>query len=197
MKKLICLCLLCLVFLLTACSEKIPEENTIAVDKKGVVTYTVEEEFGKDFYEAEGLRADIEEEVADYNRNFGSDPLTLKSLEVEDGTATMQLQFAEARYYEDYYGAYFGGTLFVGTIEEARDAGYNLDGEFLGADGSLTDISQLSKPESLKVLITSEALKIQVPGEIQCVSPSGSVVLVDKKEAAVSEEAGQAIIIYK
>ena len=56
MKKLICLCLLCLVFLLTACSEKIPEENTIAVDKKGVVTYTVVEEFGKDFYEAEGLR---------------------------------------------------------------------------------------------------------------------------------------------
>ena len=95
MKKLISLCLLALVLLLTGCSEEIPSVNTISVDKKGVVTYTVIEEFGKDFYDAEGLRADIEQEVGDYNRNFGTDPLTLKSLEVEDGSAVMQMQFTD------------------------------------------------------------------------------------------------------
>ncbi len=197
MRKLVSLCLLVLVLLLSGCSEKIPSVNTIAVDKKGVVTYTVIEEFGKDFYDAEGLRADIEKEIEDYNRNFGSDPLTLKSLEVEDGSAVMQMQFTEARYYEDYYKAYSGGTLFVGTVTEAMDAGYDLAGEFMAADGSLTDVSRLSGLESLKVLITSEALNVRVPGDIQCVSPSGSVQIVEKKEAAVSEEALQACIIYK
>ena len=197
MKKLMSLCLLALILLLTGCSEKIPSVNTISVDKKGVVTYTVIEEFGKDFYDAEGLRADIEQEVGDYNRNFGTDPLTLKSLEVEDGSAVMQMQFTEARYYEDYYKAYSGGTLFVGTVKEAMDAGYDLAGEFMAADGALTDVSQLPKAESLKVLITSEALTVQVPGDIQCVSPSGSVEIVGKKEAVVSEEALQACIIYK
>lgn len=49
MKKLMSLCLLALILLLTGCSEKIPSVNTISVDKKGVVTYTVIEEFGKDF----------------------------------------------------------------------------------------------------------------------------------------------------
>ena len=111
----------------------------------------------------------------------------------------MQLTFTEARFFEDYYynTSSTGATLFVGTLEEAREAEYDLEGEFLGADGSLTDIGSLSKPESLKVLITGEALKVQVPGEIQCVSPSGSVQIVGKKEAAISEEAGQACIIYK
>ena len=105
MKKLMSLCLLALILLLPGCSEKIPSVNTISVDKKGVVTYTVIEEFGKDFYDAEGLRADIEKEIGDYNRTFVSDPLKLKSLEVEDGSAVMQMQFTEARYYEDYYKA--------------------------------------------------------------------------------------------
>lgn len=197
MKKLISLCLLALCLFLTGCSEEIPEENTIAIDKKGVVTYTVVEEFGKDFYDLEELRGDIEEEIENYNRNFGSDPLTLKTLEADQGTIVMQLRFAGAEDYEKYYADYSGAVLFAGTIEEAREAGYNLDGEFLGADGSLTDITQLSNPEKLKVLITNEAISIQVPGEIQCVSPSGSVTILEKKKALVKEEAKQACIIYK
>lgn len=197
MKKLISLCLLMLCLFLTGCSEEIPEENTIAIDKKGVITYTVVEEFGKDFYDLEELRGDIEEEVENYNRNFGSDPLTLKTLEEDQGTIVMQLRFAGAEDYERYYADYSGAALFAGTVEEARAAGYDLDGEFLGADGSLTDITQLSNLEKLKVLITNEAISIQVPGEIQCVSPSGSVTILEKKKALVKEEAKQACIIYK
>lgn len=197
MKKLISLCLLMLCLFLTGCSEEIPEENTIAVDKKGAVTYTVVEEFGKDFYDVEELRGDIEEEIGNYNRNFGSDPLTLKTLEADQGTIVMQLEFAEAQYYEKYYADYSKAALFVGSIEEAQEAGYDLDGEFLGADGSLTDITQLSNPEKCKVLITNEAISIQVPGEIQCVSPSGSVVILEKKKALVKEDVKQACVIYK
>ena len=197
MKKFISVCLLCFCLFLAGCSEQVPEENTIAVDKKGVVTYTVVEDFEKDFYDAEELQGDIEKEIADYNQKFGSDPLTLKSFGAEEGKAVMQLQFAEARYYEEYYREFAGAELFVGTIGDAGKAGYHLEGELLGADGSLTDWSQIKEPEKLKVLITNEALQVQVPGDIQYVSPSGSVTILGKKEAAVSEEAGQACIIYK
>ncbi|MCI8373858.1 MAG: hypothetical protein HFI29_00240 [Lachnospiraceae bacterium] len=199
MRKLISVCVLTLCLFLTGCSEKVPDETTITVNKKGEITYTVVEDFQKDFYDLEGLQKDIEDEIATYNQKFGSDPLALKLLEEQKGTVVMQLTFTEARFFEDYYynTSSTGATLFVGTLEEAREAEYDLEGEFLGADGSLTDIGSLSKPESLKVLITGEVLKVQVPGEIQCVSPSGSVQIVGKKEAAISEEAGQACIIYK
>lgn len=197
MKRLVSLCILVLCLFLTGCSEKLPEENTIAVNKKGVVTYTVVEDFGKDFYDTEELRKDIEEEIGDYNRNFGSDPLTLKNLEADQGTVVMQLEFAEAQHYEKYYADYSGAVLFVGTVGEAEEAGYDLEGEYLSADGSLTDLSQFSNREKLKALITNEALVLQVPGEIQCVSPSGSIVILGKKEAAVKEETRQACIIYK
>lgn len=197
MKKFISVCLVCFCLFLAGCSEQVPEENTIAVDKKGVVTYTVVEDFEKDFYDAEELRGDIEKEIADYNQKFGSDPLTLKSFEAEDGKAVMQLQFAEARYYEEYYREFAGAELFVGTPGDAEKAGYQLEGELLGADGSLSDWSQVPELDKVKVLITNEALQIQVPGDIQYVSPSGSVTIQGKKEAAVSEEAGQACIIYK
>lgn len=197
MKKLVSLGLLAFCLFLAGCSEEIPEDNTIAVNKKGVITYTVVEDFGKDFYDTEELRGDIEEEIGNFNQNFGSDPLTLKTLEADQGQIVMQLEFSEAQYYERYYADYSGAILFVGTMKEAEDAGYDLNGEFMGADGSLTDISQLSTPEKLNVLITNEALSIQVPGEIQCVSPPGSVAILGKQEAVVKEEVGQACIIYK
>lgn len=197
MKRLIGLCILILCFFLTGCSEGIPEENTIAIDKKGVITYTVVEEFGKDFYDMEELRGEIETEIENYNRSFGSDPMSLKTLEADQGTIVMQLEFAGAQHYEKYYADYSGVLLFAGTIEEAEAAGYDLSGEFLGADGALTDLSQLSNPNKLKLLITNEAVSIQVPGEICCVSPSGDVAIIEKKKAVVKEEAKQACIIYK
>lgn len=187
----VCLLALCLV-LMAGCGGKVPEDDTISIDKKGRVTSTVVEAFDKDYYDAAELETMVKEEIANYNLNFGQDHLSLKKYQVRDGVAILQTQFDAAKYYADYSGH----TFFIGTVAEAKAEGYDLSGECMDADGSLTDPGSMENADDLKVLVLEEAVNVEVPGSIVCVSRSGSVLITGKKEASV-QEAEQAFIIYK
>ncbi len=196
MRKLVYLWILTLSFLfLAGCAlEAVPDENTLSVDKKGKITCTVVEDFGKGFYDAEELQGEIEKEIEAYNKNFSVAHLELKTFEVEDGVAKLQTSFDEAKYYVDYSGL----TLFVGSVAEAEDSGYDLSGEYMDTEGSLTDFSLISDVQQAKVLVLEleEAARVVVPGKIICASRSGNVQIVGTSEAMV-EEKQQACILYK
>ena len=183
--------LLCLL-LLTGCLGGLPAEDTLALSRKGGVTRTVVEDFDKDFYDEAELLGEIEEELADYNKNFGTDHLKLKKFQVKDGVATLQLQFDEAKYYADYAGV----ILFDGTTEEAEAQGYDLSGEYMDAEGSLTDVQTATGDQEARVLVLEEAVTAEVPGSILCVSREGNVEITGKHTAKVKEEGRTALIVY-
>ena len=193
MKKSVCFCLLaCMAAALAGCGGSAPGESTLSVDKKGRITDTIVEEFDKDFYDSEELEGEIQEDLAEYNKNFASDHITMKKFEVKDGTAVLQLVFDGSEYYSDYTGI----TLFSGTVSEAQASGYELSGELTDAEGGVTDLGSLEHAEEAKVLVleTEEATQVEVPGKIQAVS--SGIQVTGKKQAAV-EEAGLSFIIYK
>jgi len=193
MKKYLYMCLLAVCFLMLAgCGKAAPEDDTISVDKKGKILYTIVEDFDKDFYDAAELQTMIEEEAEAYNGKFGQPHLFVEKFEVKDGVAVLQLQFDEGKYYADYSGM----TLFSGSVVDALDEGYNLFGECMGTDGALTDLEHVEGAEAMEVLILEEAVSVEVPGTIVCVSRAGNVMINGKKEATVLE-AEEAFIIYK
>ncbi len=199
MKKLIHICLWGLaVFCLAGCSKPIPDKTTFSLDKTGKITCTYVEDFSQDFYggiDVEGeLQAEIEAEVGDYNKKFDTAHLKLQLFQLEEKTGKMQLVFDEAKYYADYTGL----GLFAGTVAEARGAGYDLDGEFIDAEGSLTDLSLLANGEQAKVLILEldEVMEVEVPGKVLCVTPPSNVVIAGKNGVSVSE-AQQVCIVYE
>ena len=86
MRKSVCFCLLiCMLSVLIGCGGSVPKESTIAVDKKGKITDTIVEEFDKDFYDSEELQGEIESELAEYNKNYATDHITMKKFEVKNG----------------------------------------------------------------------------------------------------------------
>ena len=194
MRKSVCFVLLaCMISALAGCGSG-PKESTLAIDKKGKITDTVVESFDKDFYDSEELQKEIESELAEYNKNFAADHITMKKFEVKDGTATLQLVFDGSEYYEDYTE----NTLFTGTLPEAEAEGYELSGELLDADGAKTDRTSLKDADEAKVLVleTDEAMQVEVPGKILAVSAGGNVSVTGKKQAAVTD-GGLSFIIYK
>ena len=194
MRKSVCFVLLaCMISALAGCGS-VPKESTLAIDKKGKITDTVVESFDKDFYDSEELQKEIESELAEYNKNFAADHITMKKFEVKDGTATLQLVFDGSEYYEDYTE----NTLFTGTLPEAEAEGYELSGELLDADGAKTDRASLEDADEAKVLVleTDEAMQVEVPGKILAVSAGGDVSVTGKKQAAVTD-GGLSFIIYK
>ena len=180
MRKSVCFCLLIgMLSVLVGCGGSVPKESTIAVDKKGKITDTIVEEFDKDFYDSEELQGEIESELAEYNKNYATDHITMKKFEVKDGTATLQLVFDGSEYYEDYTET-------------------TLNGELLDADGAKTSLGDLDGADEAKVLVmeTDETVKVEVPGTIFAVSAGGNVNVTGKKQAAVAD-GGLSYIIYK
>lgn len=199
MKKLLHICFWAIiVFCLAGCSKPVPQVPTVSLDKAGKLTCTYVEDFTKDFYseiDLEGeIGAEIEAEVGNYNQKFGSPHLKLELFQVEEGTAKMQLVFDEAKYYTDYTGL----ELFTGTVAEAKEAGYGLEGEFLDTEGSLTDLSLFAGAEHAKALILEldEVMQVEIPGKVLCVTPTTNVEIVGKNAVSV-KEVQQVCVIYE
>lgn len=191
MKKYVCfLLLMCSTLFLMSCSASVPTENTIALDSKGHVTCTIVEEFDRDYYDEEELETEIGEEIANYNVNFASDHMEMKSFAVKDGVATLQLKFDEAQYYADYSGH----TFYAGSAAEAEAAGYTLPESLTDADGNSAAPEELNGWENAKLIVTDEAVAVKTPGEILAVSED---VTITAKKAAAVQDAQLAYIIYK
>lgn len=178
--------------LLTACgaSAKV-ETNTVAVDKKGVVTSTLVEEFAESYYDADELKKMVDKEVADYNATAGADSVTVDTFEVSEGKATLVRKFGT---YKDY-AALNDTEFFIGTVADAYDAGYEFD-SVVSADGDTT----LSKQQILengdsRIVICEQAQDVRVPGKITYIS--SGVKIKDNKTATVTEEGSLAYILYQ
>ena len=184
MKKQVCMVALAgLLMLVQGCSSSAPAEDTISVDKKGKVTVTVVEDFDKDYYDADELAEEIEEEISAYNVNFATDRITLGEFEVEDGVAILQLVFDAGRYYADYMDV----TLFSGTVAEAVEEGYDLSGSFVDPDGDVIGIEDVDDYSSKNILILEEAFAVEVPGKILAAGESDNVLITGDKTVSVLE----------
>ena len=193
MRKIISFCLLmCSVLLFSGCFGSVPKEDTISVDKRGRITSTIVEEFDKDFYDADELESEIDEELSEYNKNFAADHVRKETFKVEDGVAVLQLVFDESGYYSDYTGL----TLFAGTLSEAEEEGYDLPGDFVEPNENAADLDTLNSDGKAHVLILEEAVSVRVPGTILAVCPEDNVSVTGKREAVV-QEAELSYIVYK
>jgi hypothetical protein len=167
------------------------DTNTVSVDKKGVVTETIIEDFTEAYYDADELKEMVDKEVSDYNTKAGQDNVTVTEYEVADGKVTLTRTFASYKDYAELNGKAF----FVGTVAEAYDAGYSF-ADTTSADGSttLSKTSILEKGDS-KIVICEEAKDIKVSGKITYMSDA--VVLKDNKTATVTEDGELAYILYQ
>ena len=193
MRKIISFCLLmCSILLFSGCLGGVPEENTISVDKRGRITSTIVEEFDKDFYDADELESEIDEELSEYNKNFAADHVRKETFKVEDGVATLQLVFDGSGCYADYTGL----TLFAGTLSEAEEEGCDLSGNFVEPNENAADLEVLNSDGSAHVLVLEEAVQVRVPGNILAVCPEDNVTVTGNREASVAEPE-LSYIIYK
>jgi uncharacterized protein YcfL len=181
--------------LLGGCAlSKEVDTTTLIVDKKGAVVENIVEDFDKDYYDADALEQMISEEISNYNSTAGSEKVKLDSFELAEEAQQVKVKIQ----YEtgDDYGQMNDRELFCGTVSEAYQAGYEFT-NMINQDNSEavsgTDVLELGDK---KVIISEEALDIQVPGKI--IYASEGVVLTDNKTATLPDD-GEALsyIIYE
>ena len=148
-------------------------ESTVTVDKKGIVTEILIEDFSSEEYQEDELKKSIEELVSTYNKQAGEEEITLKKMQVKDGNASVLMQYST----DDTYRAFNQVDFFAGTVAQARKEGYAFAGAFTDAKGQA--VSQGTIPaecQDQSVIIIREPLAVLVPGKILYVSKNMKIL---------------------
>ena len=183
------------IFIFGSCGTDYAEAdtNTVFVLKDGKIVSTDVESFDQKKYNETEFESYVTGIVDTYNKKNGEDSLMKKSFIVEEGVATLVLEYSNGDVYEDINGVEF----FTGTIKEAQKAGYTFDVNFAQMkDGKAVaaDAKDFVKGEDYKVVIIKSNTKVVVPGEIcfvstQNVSKVGEdFVLIKDGSALLTEE---------
>jgi len=183
------------IFIFGSCGTDYAEAdtNTVFVLKDGKIVSTDVESFDQKKYNETEFESYVTGIVDTYNKENGEDSLVKKEFIVEEGVATLVLEYSNGDVYEDINGVEF----FTGTIKEAQKAGYTFDVNFAQMkDGKAVaaDAKDFVKGEDYKVVIIKSNTKVVVPGEIcfvstQNVSKVGEdFVLIKDGSALLTEE---------
>jgi len=214
---------------LTACGEK-SEGNTgggtasntsakaddvtntsITINKNGSITSKIVEDFGESYYDIDGLKTMIESSINEYVAANASAEVSLKKCDASKGVVKVQMEYGNYNSYAGFNGEQF----FAGTIQEANQAGFDLNlnlnavtdksektsiskADLLGmGDNHIVILETANTNEGLQTDTISEieTMRVECFGEIMYVGEG--VALVGKKSADVQLTGGYGIIVFK
>lgn len=163
--------LLCAI-LMTGCGSSLEADtNTIYVEKNGKITSVDVEAFDQSYYDETELETFVDEAVNAYNEENGKGAVKVEELSVEDGVATLKMQYKTA---EDYAG-FNGIEMYQGSVVQAVAAGYGFDTDFVRVSdqtvaGNASKEEIYSQDDVKVVVIRAKNIDVKVDGEILFVS---------------------------
>ena len=184
MKRRSAAMLLAILFCLTGCGGiDGAKESTVTVNKEGVVTEALIEEFLSENYDAEELEASIKELADTYNEEIGKEAVKIMKIQVKEGVATALLQYGS----DDVYREFNQVDFFAGTVGQAKEEGYTFAGTFQDVEGKeIASGTVLDSCTDQQVIIIREPLNVQVPGKILYVS--NNMKILNNKQAKLEQD---------
>lgn len=168
--------------LFTGCGKSYDAKtSTVYVLKDQKIVSVDVESFDETIYDKDDLERYVKENVEAYRE----DSVKFKELKVEEGQATLTMNYASAEDYTKFTGI----ELFCGSVMEALSRGYTFDTDFAAiADGKATacKVSEFLGNADLKVVIIKGNVNVNVPGTIVYASVQNAGI-VDKSTIAVAE----------
>lgn len=204
--RVLMLMLLLSTLLFAGCSKEtvyVPvTENTIELTEDGRLIGYIVEPFEKEYYDIKELETMVRSEIDEYNAvkqelstEAGRVPILVeKVIMAEDGSkkAVVALNFQNAAVYADYMGK----EIFLGTVSEAMDAGYEVDNKLTEVkSGAAFTGEQVQKSKDKKILILEDAVSVRATGKVQYLSANAKKTAEGFVDCTADEELKY--IIYK
>lgn len=167
------------------------DESGVSVNKKGVITQAIVEDFSQPYYDADELKKEIEEKIASYNQKAANDEaIVLDRYELsEEKILSVYLRYQTSKDYDSFNGKEF----YVGSVQKAYENGNDFD-HMQGTDGQAVSAHEILENGDYGVVILEESQKVFVPTKIAYVSQGVSVI--DEKTALNLNEGETAYIVY-
>ena len=186
-----------------------PTETSLYLTGEGAVIRADVESYEKDYYDAEELKATVEEALGAFNGPSGAkaadgkeaEPSAiLKQCSMENGTAKLLIQFRDAGEYLRFTDAYPDAEspvqvrgLEIMSVADGAAKGSLLGEDFINREGKTVSSGEVVKKSRLMVAAVEGQALIQTDGEVQFVSPG---VVLEGNWARTPEE-GTSYIVFK
>ncbi|MCI8549275.1 MAG: hypothetical protein HFI68_01565 [Lachnospiraceae bacterium] len=184
-----------------------PEASSIYVKKDGTVISADIEAFEGSNYSEDELKTYVEEAVKEYNSEHGANaeayvdeddkdtvlPVKINSLTVENGTASLFLEYEKCGDYLEFVGT-SGMKGAIGRLELSTVGETSFSGNFQNSKGEDVTMEGVTKKEGNPVVIIDGPVTMQVEGSIQYVSTG--VTIVDKHTVTTPAES-VSFIVFK
>ena len=174
--------------ILCGCGSDDSLETRITIDKDGVITSTIYDDFLEEYYDISELEKMAENEISYYNSEYDSPRITLSDSKADDdGEVMLQMQFESSVDYSHFNQV----TLFFGTVTEAKEKGFAISDNLVDSNGISLSMDEFSGLQDRHIIITSEKIKIISPYNIEY--STRNVKIKDKKEADLSEVSDETV----
>ncbi len=172
--------------LLSGC-EKLKDVTTtsVYVSKNGVVTEAIVEDYGKDDdYTEDELKTFVEDDIKKFTEERGdADSVKLEKCQIAKDKVEIRMEYGDYQSYADYHGAEF----FAGTLDEAKEAGYDFSASFVDSEGNEVSVEDAVKGvKNVRVIVCEEPLEIVTDDPVLCVS--GTAVIKGDKTVNTTGE---------
>ncbi|MCR4587699.1 MAG: hypothetical protein K5682_04760 [Lachnospiraceae bacterium] len=181
--------------LLSACGETQITSTTIQIDQSGSITHTIIDSFQESYYDVSEMEEMAGKEAKEFNDSHGGDAVSVESVALEGSDVRLVMKYKDAT----SYSAFNSETLFFGTVEDAVNAGYDLDLSLI----DLKDNTQyITRDEILAqgdkhIIITSESVHFITPSNLAYVSEGVILSSSSRKEADTVPEDAYCYILLK
>lgn len=156
------------------------ETTTMKVASNGSIVMDEVDDFSESNYDEDELEEYTKKLVDDYNSNGNVGKVYFKKVKVKDNKAYLRME------YSDYnaYKLFTGNELFVGTVGEAKAAGYDFQDTFSNVkEGEKKDaisVEDITSDDTKKVIMVRANETIVTPSDITAISDACTTI--DKKD---------------
>ncbi len=140
------------------------------------------------------LKAFIESNVSTYNEAKGTEAVTIDSLTVEDGIATLMLTYASFNYFLDFQGDDFGIRYLTLLTKENAVRNYDIV-NLTDPAGNPADLLVALERDDIKVLVVAGNGVVTVNGDILFLSDS--LILNEVNTVRCTDVVSYAFIIFR
>lgn len=176
--------------------DKAPEVCSVSINKDGGIAHQIVGDFEQNYYDMDSLETLAADRVAEYCADNGADTVALESVEEKSGSILIKINYATEQDYRDFNHR----ELFVGTLEEAGNRGYELEAvAFVSADGKPMELGYMEDHDKTKIVIigtkASEELVVNTYGKVLYINQSATsdldVTFSGKKGVHITHPAGE------
>lgn len=171
--------------------------TSVSLQKDGSIKGVIVEDFDKAYYDVNALETMIQEAISDYDKQNPTAEITLESCEMleNENKVKVVMTYDSAQ----SYAGFNSKILFVGTVQEAYEAGYDMN-------LTLYDVADAEKNTTIAkqdilnmgtnhIVFMEENMRMKCFGNILYVGDG--VDYIGKKTAEMANTQGLSVVMFK